>query len=199
MTTTNEMQKIILSAPTLSTDKSPFLISNFYRNPFRRILQSQSEQHNECLVEKDNDNKNKLLNDTKNTKINQYISHALQPNLLNVFRHNDRLWLHQAEGRGTSKRAVASVCIIRGTGKVLVNGKEEIYYRWPLFYNRMDIVEPFYLAGCVGVYDLYISVRGGGPSGQSKAVRLAIARGLVNACPECYNDLQTGNCAFLLS
>ncbi|CBZ49798.1 hypothetical protein NCLIV_002860 [Neospora caninum Liverpool] len=108
----------------------------------------------------------------------------------NVFIHNGSEWLWQAEGTGTRKRAAAHVIIRRGTGQVRVNKDEDLYVRWPFYYNRMDVLQPFYLTGTAGIYDLFIHVRGGGSSGQAGAVRLAVGRALVNACPACASRLE---------
>ncbi|PHJ18319.1 ribosomal protein s9 [Cystoisospora suis] len=102
-----------------------------------------------------------------------------------TFYHNGKLWLWQAEGRGTRKRAVAHVLIRRGTGQVRVNKDEDLYVRWPLYYNRMDVLQPFLLTQTAGIYDVFIHTRGGGSSGQAGATRLAVGRALVNACAAC--------------
>lgn len=79
---------------------------------------------------------------------------------------------------GRRKSAIARATISKGTGIVKVNNI-------PLSlvepkYNRMKIEEPLLLAGDLAKnVNVQISVLGGGPSGQADAVRLAIARGLV--------------------
>ncbi|KFG60638.1 putative ribosomal protein S9 [Toxoplasma gondii RUB] len=109
---------------------------------------------------------------------------------MKVFMHNGCEWLWQAEGTGTRKRAAAHVIIRRGTGQVRVNNDEDLYVRWPFYYNRMDVLQPFFLTGTAGIYDLFIHVRGGGSSGQAGAVRLAVGRALVSACPACARLLE---------
>ncbi|CEL93290.1 unnamed protein product [Vitrella brassicaformis CCMP3155] len=107
-----------------------------------------------------------------------------------TFEHKGREWRLEAEGRGTRARAVAHAVIKRGTGQVLVNGGADVYTWWNYFYNRMDVLQPFLLTGTAGVYDLFVNVRGGGPSGQACAARLAVGRALVSACGSCAGDMQ---------
>jgi len=79
---------------------------------------------------------------------------------------------------GRRKSAIARATIGKGTGIVKINNI-------PLSlvepkYNRMKIEEPLLLAGDLAQkINVQISVLGGGPSGQADAIRLAIARGLV--------------------
>ena len=79
---------------------------------------------------------------------------------------------------GRRKSAIARVTIGKGTGIVKVNNV-------PLSliepkYNRMKIEEPLILSGDLAKkVNVSISVLGGGPSGQADAIRLAVARGLV--------------------
>lgn len=73
-----------------------------------------------------------------------------------------------------------------------MNGDEDLYVRWPLYYNRMDVLQPFLLTQTAGVYDLFIHARGGGSSGQAGAARLAVGRALVNACAACADLLTEG-------
>ena len=80
---------------------------------------------------------------------------------------------------GKRKRAVARAVIRPGTGRVRVNGIPlEVY---PIEMARVKMMEPFLLAGdrIRSLVDIDVDVRGGGVMGQADAVRMAIARGLV--------------------
>jgi len=141
---------------------------------------------------------NTLAGITKESPVNQVIHGAIQKHFAKrqtkKFLHNGQEWQVRAEGRGTRKRASAHAVITRGSGVIKVNGEQDLYSRWPLFYNRFDIVQPFKLTGTACTYDLFIAVQGGGPSGQSGAARLVVARALLEANPGCFEDLQRGYC-----
>jgi small subunit ribosomal protein S9 len=70
-----------------------------------------------------------------------------------------------------------------GSGKITVNGRDFEEY-FPILTHRVDILKPFNVTGTMGKYDLYITVKGGGTTGQAGAVRLAIARALLEVDPE---------------
>ena len=86
--------------------------------------------------------------------------------------------LEEYLGTGRRKRAVASVRLRRGTGKIDVNGKEFSSY-FPLEMQRQTILEPLKLANREGHYDIVIRANGGGVDGQATATRLGISRALV--------------------
>ncbi len=80
---------------------------------------------------------------------------------------------------GKRKRAIARAVIRPGRGRVRVNGVPiEIY---PIEMARIKMMEPLLLAGEMirGLVDIEVNVKGGGVMGQADAVRMAIARGLV--------------------
>ncbi len=80
---------------------------------------------------------------------------------------------------GKKKTAIAKAVIRPGIGRVRVNGVPiEI---WPIELARWKMMEPLLLAGksLVNKVDIDVTVRGGGVMGQASAVRMAIARGLV--------------------
>src|SRR5690606_16601160 len=79
-----------------------------------------------------------------------------------------------AQGRayatGRRKDAVARVWLKPGSGKVVVNGREqEVYFARPSL--RLVINQPFQVAGREGQYDVIATVKGGGLSGQAGAVK----------------------------
>lgn len=80
--------------------------------------------------------------------------------------------------QGKRKRAIARASISKGTGVVRINGK--LIDQMQQDMNLLKIQEPILLAGAVAQkVDINVRVNGGGVNGQADAVRLAIARGLV--------------------
>jgi small subunit ribosomal protein S9 len=84
---------------------------------------------------------------------------------------------------GKRKLAIARVKISEGKGLVKINSIP--LENWGNEYLRMWIKEPLILAGdLANKVDINVSVRSGGIVGQAEAVRMAIAKGLV----EYFND-----------
>ncbi|GAB4264290.1 MAG: 30S ribosomal protein S9 [Saprospiraceae bacterium] len=80
---------------------------------------------------------------------------------------------------GRRKAAVARVYLSKGTGKVLVNGKDYKEY-FPQVHIQAAIMAPFKTVGLeANLYDIKVNVDGGGFKGQAEAVRMAISRALV--------------------
>lgn len=92
-----------------------------------------------------------------------------------------------AKGRsyatGRRKDAVARVWVKPGSGKVTVNGKEEAkYFARPVL--RMILRQPLVVTNRETQFDVVVTVKGGGLSGQAGAVRHGLSRALVNYEPE---------------
>ena len=83
------------------------------------------------------------------------------------------------QSTGRRKEAVARVRIRPGTGKITVN-KRPIEDYFPSETHRMIVTEPLRLVSLEETYDVDATMDGGGVSGQAGALRLGIARGLVN-------------------
>jgi small subunit ribosomal protein S9 len=84
---------------------------------------------------------------------------------------------------GRRKQAVARVRIRPGDGKIVVNGRPiEDYF--PSETHRMVLSEPLTATSTNEVYDVDATIFGGGTSGQAGALRLGIARALVDLDPE---------------
>jgi len=84
---------------------------------------------------------------------------------------------------GRRKSSVARIYVSEGTGQVTVNKKDfKIYF--PTGVLQYKINQPFALTDTEGKYDVKVNVKGGGVNGQVEAVRLAIARALVEIDPE---------------
>jgi len=90
---------------------------------------------------------------------------------------------------GKRKDAVARVWVKPGSGKIVVNGRDqEIYFARPTL--RLIIDQPFQVAGRVNQYDVIATVKGGGLSGQAGAVKHGISKALQLAEPELRSALK---------
>lgn len=78
---------------------------------------------------------------------------------------------------GRRKKARARVRLVPGSGSWTINGRSlEDYF--PNKLHQQEVNDPFTLLGLEGAYDVIARIDGGGPSGQSGAMRLGIARAL---------------------
>jgi len=84
---------------------------------------------------------------------------------------------------GRRKNAVARVILRNGSGKITINKREFENY-FPIADNRDDVLTPFKFTETLGNYDVLANVRGGGVRGQAEAIRLGIARALIDINPE---------------
>jgi len=84
---------------------------------------------------------------------------------------------------GRRKQAIARVRLRPGTGTITINkrGLEEYF---PSATHRMILTEPLRLTNTAEAYDVDATIDGGGVSGQAGALRLGIARALVELDPE---------------
>jgi small subunit ribosomal protein S9 len=89
----------------------------------------------------------------------------------------------QYYGTGRRKTSTARVYLTPGNGLVYVNGRElDKYLPRPTLV--MDLRQPLVLTENHEKVDMKISVRGGGMAGQAGAIRLGIARALLQMSPE---------------
>ena len=94
---------------------------------------------------------------------------------------------------GRRKRAVARVRIRPGKGVITINSRTlEDYF--PSDTHRRELSEPLKLVEVEENYDVDVTLHGGGPSGQAGAVRLGIARALVELDPEVRDTLKKAGC-----
>jgi len=84
---------------------------------------------------------------------------------------------------GRRKGAVARVRLRPGTGVITIN-KRPVEDYFPNDTHRMVLTEPLKLTETAERYDVDVTMHGGGVSGQAGALRLGIARGLVEVEPE---------------
>ncbi len=82
-------------------------------------------------------------------------------------------------GTGRRKSSVARVFIKRGTGKIVINGRElnDFFKRET---GRMIVMQPLQLTENTETFDIMVNVSGGGESGQAGAVRHGITRALID-------------------
>ena len=79
---------------------------------------------------------------------------------------------------GRRKSSVAQVKMTAGKGKITVNGKDVREFM-PYETYVMDLMQPLVLTNNENTFDIEVKVTGGGASGQTGAIRLGIARALL--------------------
>lgn len=79
---------------------------------------------------------------------------------------------------GRRKQSTAQVRMVPGTGKITVNGVDVNEYM-PFAVLVMDLKQPLVITDNENTFDIDVTVRGGGYSGQTGAIRLGIARALL--------------------
>ena len=85
--------------------------------------------------------------------------------------------LGRSYATGKRKDAVARVWIKPGSGKVIVNGKDQDkYFARPVL--QLILRQPFQVAGVEGEFDVMATVKGGGLTGQAGAVKHGISKAL---------------------
>ena len=90
--------------------------------------------------------------------------------------------IQQNYGTGRRKSSTARVFMRSGSGKIVVNGRpvDEFFGRET---SRMIVRQPLVVSQLGEKFDITVTVAGGGITGQAGAIRLGIARALVE-----YND-----------
>ena len=86
--------------------------------------------------------------------------------------------MEQINAIGRRKSAIARVYLTEGTGKIIIN-KVELEKYFPSAILQYVVKQPLALLEAEGKYDIKANLDGGGYTGQSQALRLAIARALV--------------------
>jgi small subunit ribosomal protein S9 len=86
--------------------------------------------------------------------------------------------IQQNYGTGRRKSSAARVFLRKGTGAIVVNGKPlDVFFGRET--ARMIVRQPLQLVEATEKFDILVSVAGGGTTGQAGAIRLGIARALV--------------------
>ena len=92
-------------------------------------------------------------------------------------------------GTGRRKTSAARVFLKPGAGKITINGKApEDYLNKPT--SNYIIQQPFDAISQKGKFDCYVTVRGGGETGQAGAIRHAISRALLTFNEEYRKELK---------
>jgi small subunit ribosomal protein S9 len=97
----------------------------------------------------------------------------------------------QYYGTGRRKSAIARVFLRPGSGNFTVNGKQfEEYFVTPA--QRAAAKQPLGIADINETFDIFTTVKGGGVNGQADAVKLGIARALMEFNTELRKTLKAG-------
>jgi small subunit ribosomal protein S9 len=91
---------------------------------------------------------------------------------------------------GRRKSAIARVYLNEGKGNITINGRELKEY-FPSEILQYIVKQPFEVLNLIGSYDVKANLDGGGIKGQAEALRLGIARALVEVNPEYKSTLRT--------
>ena len=84
---------------------------------------------------------------------------------------------------GRRKAAVARIYVTDGSGKITINKRDlEVYF--PEQRLQFVVKQPLEKLNAADKYDIKVNLNGGGFTGQAEALRLAIARALVEINPE---------------
>lgn len=86
-------------------------------------------------------------------------------------------------GTGRRKSSIARVYLVPGKGAITVKGQDVNNYL-PHATLVMDLKQPLELTGTTERFDIIATVTGGGFTGQAGALRLGIARALLEASPD---------------
>ena len=98
--------------------------------------------------------------------------------------------LGRSYATGRRKESTARVWVKRGTGKILINGKEMIsYFARPVLQMQLNFV--FDVTERKDQFDVIATVKGGGLSGQAGAVRHGLSRALSLFEPDLRKPLKT--------
>ena len=84
----------------------------------------------------------------------------------------------QYYGTGRRKSSIARVYVLEGKGNITVNGRDVNEYM-PYATLVMDLKQPLVVTNNENRFDIDVTVKGGGFSGQTGAIRLAITRALI--------------------
>lgn len=90
---------------------------------------------------------------------------------------------------GRRKTAVARVYVKQGTGTITVNDRDYKHY-FPQAHIQSKVTEALKEVNAEGIYDIKVTVAGGGINGQAEAIRLGISRALVTLNEEFRSPLK---------
>ncbi|MBA3489922.1 MAG: 30S ribosomal protein S9 [Longispora sp.] len=84
---------------------------------------------------------------------------------------------------GRRKEAIVRVRLMPGTGKIVCNGRSLEEY-FPSKVHQQLVKEPLVITERAESFDVFVNLRGGGITGQAGALRLGIARALIEVEPD---------------
>lgn len=93
----------------------------------------------------------------------------------------------QYYGTGRRKTSIARVYLRPGKGeiKLIVNKRKRVFDEYfPLKIHKITINKPLSITSTMDNFDIFINVKGGGISSQTDAIRLGLARALLEFNPE---------------
>ena len=90
---------------------------------------------------------------------------------------------------GKRKTSIAKVWLMKGTGKILINGKDFNEY-FKRANHKMQVLRPFEIINQSTDYDVKCKVSGGGLSGQAGAMVHGISKALLQIDPNLKSDLK---------
>lgn len=84
----------------------------------------------------------------------------------------------QFQGTGRRKKSIARVRLVPGTGNFSINKRElDEYFNYEIL--RAELQKPLTITDNTGKYDVFVTVHGGGFTGQAGAIRHGISRALL--------------------
>jgi small subunit ribosomal protein S9 len=90
---------------------------------------------------------------------------------------------------GRRKTSVARAYVTVGTGNIEVNGRDfKEYFKTPTLHYY--VTQSLMVSNALESYDVKVNVAGGGITGQAQAIRLAIAKALVEINADLKKDLR---------
>lgn len=89
----------------------------------------------------------------------------------------------QKNATGRRKEAITRVFLNKGNGSITINGKDYKTY-FPLIYLQNQVESPLKVIESADKFDITVNATGGGVKGQAEAVKLGIARALLQVNPE---------------
>lgn len=94
-------------------------------------------------------------------------------------------------GTGRRKSSIASVRLVPGTGKLIINGRDgDLYLQFNASYIS-TAKAPLETLGLEAEYDILVKAQGGGLTGQAESIRLGVARALCQLDPDNRSPLKT--------
>ncbi|MDG5788081.1 30S ribosomal protein S9 [Evansella sp. AB-P1] len=95
----------------------------------------------------------------------------------------------QYYGTGRRKNSVARVRLVPGDGSIVINNRDIDEY-FNLETLKLIVKQPLVETQTEGTYNVLVSVKGGGYTGQAGAIRHGVARALLGADPEYRGSLK---------